>query len=157
MSQEEEGKAAGEAADEATTAPSAKTPSLYRNYISFAGAAIAAAGFVSIALMLLLEFIGGDEHGGNPYIGIFTYILFPSVMGFGLVLFFLGALWERHRRHKMRPDEIGRYPVLDLNDPRRRRSFITFMLLAFIFLFMSAFGSYRAFEHSSAARRVGQE
>ncbi|HEX6185302.1 MAG TPA: hypothetical protein VFZ44_15565, partial [Pyrinomonadaceae bacterium] len=60
-------------------APAGKAPSVFRNYVSFAGAAIAAAGFVSIALMLLLEFVGGDAHGSNPYTGIFTYILFPSV------------------------------------------------------------------------------
>jgi hypothetical protein len=136
--------------------PAAKRPSVFRNYVSFAGSAVAAAGFVSIALMLLLEFVGGDEHGSNPYTGIFTYILFPSIMGFGIVLFFLGGAWERRRRHKMRPDEIGRYPVLDLNDPRRRRTFVTLMLLTLVFLFISAFGSYRAFEHTESVQFCGQ-
>src|ERR1044071_8047708 len=67
--------------------PAAGRPSVFRNYVSFAGGAIAAAGFVSIVLMLLLEFVGGEAHGHNPYTGIFTYIIFPSVMGFGLALF----------------------------------------------------------------------
>ncbi|HJQ34566.1 MAG TPA: NapC/NirT family cytochrome c [Pyrinomonadaceae bacterium] len=146
----------GQAEAGVAEAPPRKTPSVFRNYISFAGSAVAAAGFVSIALMLLLEFVGGDEAGSNPYIGIFTYILFPSVMGFGLVLFLLGGMWERRRRHKMAPDEIGRYPVLDLNNPRRRRSFVTVMLLLFVFLFMSAFGSYRAFEHTESVQFCGQ-
>ena len=136
--------------------PAAGRPSVFRNYVSFAGGAIAAAGFVSIVLMLLLEFVGGEAHGHNPYTGIFTYIIFPSVMGFGLALFLLGGAWERRRRHRMKPDEIGRYPVLDLNDPRRRRTFVTFLLLAFIFLFMSAFGSYRAFEHTESVQFCGQ-
>src|ERR1044072_6016715 len=136
--------------------PARKTPSVFRNYISFAGTAIAAAGFVSIALMLLLEFVGGEAHGSNPYTGIFTYILFPSVMGFGIVLFLIGGAWERHRRHKMKPDEIGRYPVLDLNDPRRRRTFITVMLLSLGFLFISALGTYRAFEHTESVQFCGQ-
>jgi hypothetical protein len=145
-----------DAAGEASAPPVAKRPSVFRNYISFAGGTIAAAGFVSIALMILLEFAGGDAHGHNPYTGIFTYIIFPSIMGAGIALFLLGGAWERHRRHKVRPDEIGRYPVLDLNDPRRRRSFVVFLLLAFVFLFMSAFGSYRAFEHSESVQFCGQ-
>src|ERR1044072_7139252 len=145
-----------DAAGEGAATPAAGQPSLFRNYISFAGGTIAAAGFVSIALMLLLEFMGGDEHGSNPYVGIFTYIIFPSVMGFGILLFLLGGAWERHRRHKMKPEEIGRFPVLDLNDPRRRRTFITLMLLTFVFLFISAFGSYRAFEHTESVQFCGQ-
>ena len=141
---------------EAGQTPEAKTPSLFRNYLSFAGAAIAAAGFVSIVLMLLLEFLGGDRAGHNPYTAIFTYILFPSVMGLGLTVALLGMLWERRRRRRMKPDEIGRYPVIDLNDPRRRRTFVTFLLLSFIFLFMSAFGSYRAFEHTESVQFCGE-
>ncbi|HYY97876.1 MAG TPA: NapC/NirT family cytochrome c [Pyrinomonadaceae bacterium] len=154
MSREEEPVKEDAGAGAAATA--GKPPSVFRNYVSFAGTAVAAAGFVSIVLMLMMEFMGGDESGGNPYTGIFTYILFPSVMGFGLTVFLLGGVWERRRRHKMRPDEIGRYPVLDLNDPRRRRIFVTFLLLSFIFLFMSAFGSYRAFEHTESVQFCGQ-
>ena len=153
---ERDGQHEGGAAGESSAPPAGKAPSVFRNYVSFIGAAVAAAGFVSIALMILLEFAGGDEHGSNPYTGIFTYIVFPSVMGFGILLFLLGGGWERHRRHRMRPDEIGRYPVLDLNDPRRRRSFVTVMLLSFVFLFVSAFGSYRAFEHTESVQFCGQ-
>src|SRR5829696_2513742 len=101
------------AAGEESAPPAGKRPSVFRNYVSFAGTAVAAAGFVSIVLMLLLELVGGDAHGGNPYTGIFTYIVFPSIMGFGIALFLAGGLWERRRRHKMAPDQIGRYPVLD--------------------------------------------
>jgi nitrate/TMAO reductase-like tetraheme cytochrome c subunit len=155
MSDTDENEVKGEG-DAAPAAKAAKQPSLFRNYISFAGAAVAVAGFVSIVLMFLLEFMGGEETGSNPYVGIFTYILFPSVMGFGLLLFLLGGAWERRRRHKMSPEQIGRYPVLDLNDPRRRRTFVTFLLLSFVFLFMSAFGSYRAFEHTESVQFCGQ-
>jgi nitrate/TMAO reductase-like tetraheme cytochrome c subunit len=136
--------------------PVTKAPGLFRNYVSFAGAAIAAAGLVSIVLMLLLELMGGPEAGHNPYVGIFTYILFPTVVGFGIVIVVLGMLWERRRRRRLAPGDIRRFPVLDLNDPRRRRSFITFMLLSFVFLFMSAFGSYRAFEHTESVQFCGQ-
>jgi hypothetical protein len=138
--------------EEVTVAP--KVPGLFRNYISFAGAAIAAAGFVSIALMILLELTGSEDH--NPYLGIFTYIIFPAVMGFGLLLIPVGMLWERRRRRRLLPEEIVAFPILDLNNPQRRRSFVTFLVLMFIFLFMSAFGSYRAFEHTESVQFCGQ-
>src|ERR1043166_2404949 len=141
----------GAAADEVAL----PVPRLYRNYISFAGMAITAAGLVSIVLMLMLDLFS-NEGKYNPYVGIFTYILFPTVMGFGLLLIPVGMLWERRRRRRLAPGDIGRYPVLDLNNPRRRRTFVTFMLLAFIFLFMSAFGSYRAFEHTESVQFCGQ-
>jgi nitrate/TMAO reductase-like tetraheme cytochrome c subunit/ribosomal protein S27E len=150
-------KGEGEAVKD-TDAPGGETasaPGLFRNYVSFAGAAIAAAGFVSIVLMILLEFTS-NEGRHNPYVGIFTYVLFPSVMVFGLLVIPAGMLWERRRRRRLKPEEIGRFPVLDLNDPRRRRSFVVLLLLTFVFLFMSAFGSYRAFEHSESVQFCGQ-
>jgi hypothetical protein len=131
-----------------------RAPGLFRNYISFAGAAIAAAGLVSIVLMLLLELTGSESH--NPYLGIFTYIIFPSVLGFGLLLVPVGMLWERRRRRKLSPAEIAAFPVLDLNNPRRRRNFLVFLGVMFVFLFMSAFGSYRAFEHTESVQFCGQ-
>ncbi len=134
--------------------PPVKVPRLTRNYISFAGMAIAAAGFISIVLMVLFELTGAEDH--NPYIGIFTYIIFPSVMVFGLFLIVAGMIWERRRRRRHSPEEIAAFPILDLNNPRRRRSFITFLVFMFIFLFMSALGSYRAFEHTESVQFCGQ-
>jgi hypothetical protein len=101
-------------------------PRLYRNYVSFAGMAIAAAGLVSIVLMLMLDFFS-NEGRYNPYVGIFTYILFPSVMGFGLLLIPVGMLWGRRRRRRLAPSEIGRYPsststTLDAVAPSSRSS-----------------------------------
>src|ERR1044072_7257946 len=133
----------------------AKAPALFRNYSSFAGSAIAAAGLVSIVLMLLLDLFS-NEGRYNPYVGIFTYILFPSVMVFGLLLIPLGMLWERRRRRRLAPGPFGRFPVLAPNNPRRRRPFLTAPLLLFIFSFMSPCGSYRAFEHTESVHFCGQ-
>jgi hypothetical protein len=144
-----------DAADESAEGAAEPVPGLFRNYISFAGSAIAAAGLVSIVLMLLLDLFS-NEGRYNPYVGIFTYILFPSVMVFGLLLVPLGMLWERRRRRRLAPGQFGRFPILDLNNPRRRRSFMTTLLLLFIFLFLSAFGSYRAFEHTESVQFCGQ-
>lgn len=140
------------ASDEAAAAQ--KTPSLLRNYLSFAGMAIVAASLTSIGLLLLIDLTGSS--GDNPYSDLITFILFPSILIFGLFVMLVGALLERRKRRSQAPDEIGNYPVLDLNDPARRRSFLVFLCLAFAFLFISAFGSYRAFEYTESVTFCGQ-
>lgn len=137
--------------EEATKA--AKFPSLYHNYISLAGIVVAVASLVSIVLLFLLELTGSSD---QPYLGILIYILLPGVMLFGIFIVLVGMLFERRRRRKLTPEQIAAYPILDLNGPRRRRAFIAFLCCSFIFLFMSAFGSYRAFEYTESVEFCGQ-
>lgn len=130
-----------------------KSSGLYHNYISFIGTAIAVAALTSIVFLFMLE-ITGDTH--NQYLELFTYILFPSILVFGLFIIVVGMLFERRRRRKLPEGQIAAYPVLDLNDPSRRRTLIVFLSLALIFLFISAFGSYRAYEYSESVTFCGQ-
>ncbi len=144
-----------EVSREKSDQPSARkrTPGLLRNYISFVGFAIVAASLTSFTLLLMIGFM---ESKDNPYTDLITFILVPSVLGFGLFIVLIGALYERRRRRNMSHDEIAAYPILDLNDPLRRRSLVLFMCLSFIFLFMTAFGSYRAFEYTESVPFCGQ-
>ena len=130
-----------------------KPPSLFRNYISFVGAAIAAASLVSVVLLFLVEITSKQE---NPYLGILTYIIFPSILMFGLVVVFVGRFLERRRRHKAAPTEIAAYPRLDLNDSRARRAFFVFLTVTFLFICASAFGSYKAYEYSESDNFCGE-
>ena len=133
--------------------PSTKPPGLYRNFISFIGAAIAIASFVSILFLFLVELTGDSK---NPYLGIFTYIMFPSVMVGGIMIVFVGMFFERRRRRKNIELNIPAYPTLDLNDPHRRRSLVVFLGVTFLFVFMSSYGSYRAFEFTESVQFCGQ-
>lgn len=130
-----------------------KVPSLFHNYISFAGMAIAAASLISIILLFLIEITGSSD---QPYLGILIYILMPGVMIFGLFIVFLGMIRERFRRRKLTPEQIAAYPILDLNGPRRRRAFIAFLVCSFVFLFISAFGSYQAYEFTESVTFCGE-
>lgn len=130
-----------------------KIPGLYQNYISFAGTAVAVASLISIVLLFLLELTGQSD---QPYLGILIYILLPGVMLFGLFIVLAGMLFERRRRRKLTTEQIAAYPILDFNNPRRRRAFIAFLCCSFIFLLVSAFGSYRAFEFSESVEFCGQ-
>lgn len=131
-----------------------KRPSLLRNYLSFIGIALVAACLTSIGLLVLIEISSGDD---NPYTVLVTYILLPSVMVFGIVVIVAGMLLERRRRRKNPDSHLPAYPILDLNDPARRRKVIAFLCLSFVFLFISAFGSYRAFEYTESTAFCGQQ
>lgn len=129
-----------------------KGPSLLRNYLSFAGLAIVAASLTSIVMLFLIELTSASD---NPYLGILTYIILPGFMVFGLLVALLGA-WRERRRRRHSAASLTAYPILDLNDPRRRRNFLGFVGLVFVFIFMSAFGSYRAYEHTESVQFCGQ-
>ncbi len=130
-----------------------RPPSLMRNYISFVGISIVVASLACVTLLFLMEIA---SHGDNPYLGILTYIIFPSILMFGLAVVGAGMIFERRRRRLASPEEIAAYPKLDLNDPHMRRRFLVFLVLTFFFIAVSAFGSYRAFEYTESVAFCGQ-
>lgn len=134
-------------------AVSPKVPSLWQNYISLAGFVIAGSSIAGIILLFMLELTASEE---SPYLGILIYIMLPGFMIFGLLVALAGAGIERRRRRKLSPEEIAAYPILDLNGPRRRRIFLAFVAGAFLFIMVSAFGSYRAYEFTESNTFCGQ-
>ena len=132
--------------------PILKAPSLFRNYISFVGAAIVIASLASGFLLFLMEITSKQD---NPYLGILTYIAFPSILMFGLFIVALGMLLERRRRRRASPSDILAYPRLDLNDPHARHAFFAFLSVTFLFISASAFGSYKAYEYSESVEFCG--
>ncbi|MEP6947383.1 MAG: NapC/NirT family cytochrome c [Acidobacteriota bacterium] len=131
----------------------ARRPSLFRNFISYAGLAIVAASVTSLVLLLLIEYTSPSE---NPYTGLITFIAIPTIVVAGLFITLVGIIWERRRRINMTDAQIAAFPVLDLNNPQRRRSLAIFLAVSFIFLFASAFISYRAFEYTESVTFCGQ-
>lgn len=127
-------------------------PSLLRNYVSFIGLFIAAAALTSFVLLFLIDLFGQVQ---SPYTDLVTFIFVPSILIFGLFVALVGTLLERRRRKNLSHEEIAAYPVIDLNDPTRRRLFLVKLCVAFAFLFMSAFGSYRAYEYTESVAFCG--
>ena len=136
-----------------TETSSSRPPSLMRNYISFVGLSVVVASLACVILLFMMEIA---SHGENPYLGILTYIIFPSIMMFGFGVVGTGMLLERKRRRRYSPEEVAAYPKLDLNDPHMRRRFLVFLVLTFFFIAVSAFGSYRAFEYTESVAFCGQ-
>ena len=135
------------------TAAVPKTPSLFHNYISLVGAAIVLACLASILLLFLIEITGTN---GSPYVGIFAWVILPSILVFGLMVVGFGMFVERRRRRSPSHAERAAYPTIDLNDPRRRRFFLIFVVMTFLFVSASAFGSFRAYEHTESVAFCGE-
>ncbi len=133
--------------------PIGKAPSIFRNYISFVGAAIAIASLASVSLLFLIEI---SSHQQNPYLGILTYIILPSILIFGLFVIAVGMFFERRRRRRAAPSDILAYPKLDLNDSHARRAAFIFLFVTSLFISASAFGSYKAYEYSESVAFCGK-
>src|SRR5215470_19569878 len=88
------------------------SPTLFRNYISFAGTLIVTAAVVSILLLVLIEL---TQTSNNPYLGIITYVVLPAFLVFGLLVILVGMLFERRRRRRSPDSAVPPYPKLDLN------------------------------------------
>jgi nitrate/TMAO reductase-like tetraheme cytochrome c subunit len=135
------------------TVSAKKTPSLFRNLTSLLGAVIVVASLGCIIFLFVAEIF---ESHSNPYVGIITYMILPGLLIFGLAVMLVGALFERRKRRRMSTEEIGAYPLIDLNDPRSRRRLVAFLGVSLVFLCASAFGSYRAYEYTDSVAFCGQ-
>ena len=127
--------------------------SLLRNPVSLIGAAIAATSLATIAFLFFVNFISVRP---SPYIGVLGFMVAPAFLILGLLLIPLGMLLERWRRRKQKPGVIPRFPKLDLNIPAQRNTFAFFVSFAFVFVLMSAVGSYRAYGFTDSVQFCGQ-
>jgi len=127
-------------------------PSLLRNWLSTAGIILAASSFFAAVCLIAIDYFGSFK---NPYMGILTYLVAPAFLVAGLLLIAAGALGERRRRRRMRPGELPRYPRLDLNVPRQRRAFIAVSVATFLFLILTALGSYRTYQFTESVAFCG--
>jgi nitrate/TMAO reductase-like tetraheme cytochrome c subunit len=127
--------------------------SLFRNYISMAGAAVAAACLASILLLFLVDITGRRS---SPYIGIFAWIIIPSILICSIIAIAIGAIRERRRRKALGEDATATRASIDLSDPHGRKVFLIFVGVAFLFVCVSAFGSYQAYEQTESVAFCGQ-
>ena len=130
-----------------TDAPATKTPSLSRNPLSFIGLVIALVALINIGFLVFADI--GAEHV-NPYVGVLAYVVVPGVLVFGLALWILGMLLERKRRRRHAPDDIPRYPDINLNNPRTRRIFAWSAAGLTVFILVSVVGSYQAYHYTDS-------
>src|SRR3989304_154639 len=131
----------------------AKKGGLDRNAISFFGAYVTIISVFLILFSLLLQF---SFKSHSPYIGIFSFMVFPAFFTLGAILFLYGMRRESIRRRRHGVDEAPPHPQLDLNDPATRKKF-SFAVIggSFLAIFL-AFVSYHAFLYTETTSFCGQ-
>ncbi len=127
--------------------------SFFHNWISYAGLAVAALAFIAFVFLFLFHTFGGAVHA--PYAGLVIFILVPAFLIFGLLVALAGMLveWVRWKRNK--PPSIPAFPVLDLNNRQHRRALLALGTGALILVFLSVYGSYRAFQYTESVAFCG--
>jgi len=117
-----------------------------------AGALIAGGGILLILFAIALDF---SAKRPSPYLGIFTYMIFPTIFGFGVLLFLYGMRRESLRRRKSGSDVALPYPRLDLNDPVHRRRFSYVVLGGTFIAILMTFVTYNAFLYTESVQFCG--
>jgi nitrate/TMAO reductase-like tetraheme cytochrome c subunit len=108
----------------------------------------------SLFSFLLLLLLDSMAQFANPYVGILTYLVAPSILVIGMGLTGLGA-WLRHRQVIRTAGPFAPLRI-DLTRPRDRRVFGVFLSGSVLFLLISAIGSYQSYHYTESVQFCGQ-
>ena len=116
-----------------------------RHPLSLLGAALATITG-SLVTALFLASLAGFQ--GNPYVGMVTYVVFPSLLIVGLLLIPAGAVLERRRLLRLAASGGVEppLPIIDLNSPRTRRVGLAFLALTSVNLLLLGAATYKGLE-----------
>lgn len=129
--------------------------SVWQNPWTIVGAVLAVLSVLFFASFQFFEFL---EPSNNPYTGLWSFLILPAVLVFGLLLIPIGWLMERRRRRRYFPGirEFPRYPRLDLNDPRHRKLMSIFGAGTLVFLPFIGVSSYKGYHYTDSTQFCGQ-
>ncbi len=130
-----------------------KLPDSIYNWITIAGTVIAS---ISLFMIIFLFSISLLFDKGGSYLGLVIYIILPGFMILGLLLIPLGMLRNHFKsKGKEKPEKVS-FPVVDLNDIKHRNAFFIFVIGSVLLLFLSALGSYEAFNYTESTEFCGE-
>lgn len=125
-----------------TTPPSTRLSRL-RNWLSLTGMVLAAAALFAFALLVSIDLFAAHA---NPYTGILAYVVAPMFLLMGVGLVVLGYVLESRKIRKSAPGAPSLFVLhVDLSRKRDRRLMVGFVACSFVFLFVTAFGSYETY------------
>lgn len=126
-----------------------KMPKSVSNWISITGFILSVNSLILILILFIHSLVTPHP---NPYNGIFTYIILPIILVIGLIMILAGMVIQRRRKG----DPEKPWPVLDLNLPNQRQKLVMVSIFTFLFLIVSAMGSYEAFNYTESVDFCGK-
>ncbi len=129
-----------------------KLPPSAKNWLTIIGASIAG---INLVLIFILFIISTIFDKGDTNLGLFIYIILPGFFVLGLIVIPLGMARERRRIRRAGETGEGRYPRIDLNDPRHRNAFLIFTVTTVIVLMLSTMGSFEAYHITESVEFCG--
>jgi nitrate/TMAO reductase-like tetraheme cytochrome c subunit len=129
-----------------------RMPHLFKNWISRVGTVVAVVSTFVIVFFLVLSLVA---HRINPYIGILIYIVLPAFLILGLLMIPVGMFIEWRQRQRTGVISYRPWPSVDLNNPGQRRSAFLFLLGSFLFMLLTAVGTYQAYHYTESVEFCG--
>ncbi len=135
--------------------PTPPTSTLWENWVTATGAAVALLALLFFVISQVVEVL---NPAGNPYRGIWEFMVIPAFLVTGLILIPVGWIWERERRRKLYPDvpEWHRFPRLDLNNPTQRRVLQIFGIGTLIVIPLIGVTTYEGYHYTDSTQFCGQ-
>ncbi len=129
--------------------------SVWQNPLSLIGAGLAVLSVLFFLSFLFFEIIAPS---GNPYTGLWTFLILPAFLVVGLLLIPLGWLLERRERSKGAPADMSPQPLLhlDLRNPGHRKGLWIFGLGTLFVMPLIGFSSYRGYHYTDSTQFCGQ-
>jgi nitrate/TMAO reductase-like tetraheme cytochrome c subunit len=126
--------------------------SLFRNWLSFAGLVVILSSLFAFLLLFVFEVIARVS---NPYVGILTFFVAPAFTVLGFVLLVAGALLRKWRVVRSK-DLVVPTLTIDLGRPRDRKILLCFLGGSFLFLLITAMGTYHTYHFTESVQFCGQ-
>jgi nitrate/TMAO reductase-like tetraheme cytochrome c subunit len=123
------------------------------NPYSYAGGLIAALALLIFFFLIILDALSPSARA--PYASLIMFMVVPAIMMFGLALVPLGWIMARRRLRRTGKEWIEKFPVIDFNEPYQRVVVGLVVVAGIFLLFLSAFGSYKAYESTESVGFCG--
>jgi len=124
---------------------------LLRHPLSLVGAGLVVLSGVSIIFLFMIEAITGRS---NPYLGIFTYMVYPALLLLGVIIVPVGVILDR--RHRAKGGDLPRYAVIDLNNAKTRGVMVIIVVSSIFLMGLISTVSYQAYHFTESVTFCGE-
>jgi hypothetical protein len=130
-----------------------KLPRIVHNWLSYAGAAIAALALILFIFLFALHSIVDTPE--LPYAGLVIFVLVPMVFVFGLIIIPIGMFFEWRLWRNKRIRSLPRFPIIDLNNPHHRNATFIFVVGSILLIILVSLSGYKAYHVTDSVAFCG--